>query len=215
MSAGAALAVLAVHRFCQRRQSARLLQVRGRYQFHDAYREVIRLRNGTRAWLRPVHPNDKALLVAGMEHLSPDSRYQRFHRAKTAFTNTELRYLTEVDGVNHFALGAGQVDGKGQTRTGLGVARFVRLPDDPSMAEAAVVVADEMQGLGRALFLRLIAAARERGVATVRCYVLGSNIAMRRLVAAVAPEATTATESETLVFDIPLTSTTNSPPQFY
>ena len=46
--------------------------------------------------------------------------------------------------------------------TGVGVARFVRAADDPTVAEAAIAVSDEMQhkGLGRQLTLTLARAAR-------------------------------------------------------
>src|SRR5215510_13319274 len=108
--------------------------------------------------------------------MSPQSRYLRFFTPKACLTEDELRYLTEIDQERHFALGASTVD----ERDGLGVARFIRLDGEPGVAEAAIAVVDEMhgQGLGSLLFMRLVAAARERGVERVRCEVLGSNLAM-------------------------------------
>src|SRR6185295_7010638 len=94
----------------------------------------------------------------------------------------------------HFALGAVSETGDGRGEPiGLGVARFIRLPDElgePITAEAAISVADIAQGkgLGRLLFLRLVAAAAERGIERFRCYVLGSNDSMAGLIEAVAPE---------------------------
>jgi GNAT superfamily N-acetyltransferase len=127
--------------------------------------------------LRFVRGDDKDLLRAGFERLSPESRYLRFHGVKTELTEAELRYLTELDGVRHFAIGAIVDD------AGLGIARMVQLDAEPGVAEAAITVLDEMQGkgLGSLLFRRLVAAAAERGIRKVRCLVLGSNTSMQDL----------------------------------
>ncbi len=57
---------------------------------------------------------------------------------------------------------------------GLGVARFIRDPDDPGVAEPAIAVVDAWQGrgVGRVLTDRLVDAARERGIRELRCTVL-------------------------------------------
>ena len=55
-------------------------------------------------WMRPIAPADKPLLQAGVAALSPESAYGRFLTGKSSLTPTELRYLTEVDGVDHIAL---------------------------------------------------------------------------------------------------------------
>jgi GNAT superfamily N-acetyltransferase len=56
----------------------------------------------------------------------------------------ELAYLTEIDHHDHEALVA--LDPA--TDEALGVARYVRLPADPTRAEAAVAVVDDWQGRG-------------------------------------------------------------------
>jgi hypothetical protein len=48
--------------------------------------------------VRPIAPEDKPLLVAGLQKLSARTVYRRFMSPKTRFTDAELRYLTEVDG---------------------------------------------------------------------------------------------------------------------
>jgi GNAT superfamily N-acetyltransferase len=156
------------------------------YFFDADYREVATLRDGTTCELRLVMPDDRALLRAGFMRLSEESRYARFLGPKTSLSEDELTYLTDVDQMNHFALGATR-DG-----AGLGIARFIRLPDEPTIAEAAVAVADEAhgRGLGKLLFLRLCAAAAERKVERFRCEVLGSNNKMKELVAAITPDRT-------------------------
>ena len=77
-----------------------------RYRFDDSYDEAVTLSDGQRVHLRLMQPSDKELLLAGFERLSPDSRYARFMAPKARLTEGELRYLTEVDGVDHFAMGA-------------------------------------------------------------------------------------------------------------
>ncbi len=134
--------------------------------------------------IRPIRPDDKAALRRGLECLSPESRHLRFLTPKPRFTSAELRYLTEVDGVDHVALVAVPADDPDRI---VGVARFVRLHDDSEAAEAAVTVADELQGqgLGRELGRRLADAARARGVRRFTATLLGENAASHRLFEAI------------------------------
>lgn len=159
--------------------------------FTADYVERAVLRDGTAVRLRLLTPEDKPLLLAGFQRMSPRSRYARFLAPKDTLSKDELRYLTELDQERHFALGAVAEDGDGRGEPiGLGVARFIRLPEAPATAEAAIAVADELhgRGLGKLLFLRLCAAAAERGIQRFRCEVLGSNTGMRNLIEDVSPE---------------------------
>jgi GNAT superfamily N-acetyltransferase len=158
--------------------------------------------------LRPLRPDDKERLRRGFERLSPESRYLRFFAAKQALTDAELRYLTEVDGTTHVAIGAARLEPDGSEGDGLGVARFIQLADEPGTAEAAVVVVDEVhgKGLGTLLFDQLVAAAVARGVARFRCDVLGENAAMMEMIEKIAPDRTMSVESGvvSIVFDLPV-----------
>jgi GNAT superfamily N-acetyltransferase len=140
--------------------------------------------------LRLIRPTDVDRLREGFARLSPDSRYRRFFAARSRLTDAELRYLTEVDGIDHFALALGLLDENGEEGDGVGIARFVRLADDPTIAEPALAVVDAMQGrgLGRLLLLRLIAAASERGITKFRSEFLATNTTIRELVEDVADE---------------------------
>jgi GNAT superfamily N-acetyltransferase len=62
----------------------------------------------------------------------------------------------------------------------MGVARYVRLADEPTVAEAAVTVVDRYQGrgLGTALLKLIVGSALANGITTLRNYVLASNTAM-------------------------------------
>lgn len=171
--------------------------------FTRDYLEHAVLDDGTRVALRLLTPEDKPLLAAGFERLSPASRYARFLVPKQRLTEAELAYLTEIDQENHFALGAVRDDDGDGPPVGLGLARFIRLPDRRS-AEAAIAVADEVQGrgLGRLLFKRLCAAAAERGVEQFRCDVLASNTSVRALIAQIAAERTSEDEAGVVTVDM-------------
>src|SRR5919106_5538278 len=124
---------------------------------------VLELERGARVLVRPIRPGDKEKLVNGLRQLSEESIRKRFLAAKPRFTAAELRYLTEVDGVNHIALVAVLEADPDQL---VAVARCVRLPDRPETAEMAIVVGDpwQGQGLGRALTRALADAAVAVGI---------------------------------------------------
>ena len=90
------------------------------------------LRNGTRVLIRPITADDKPLLVRGMAALSPQSARLRFLAPKHRLTLSELRYLTEVDHVNHYALVAVLAD---DPTTMAGVGRWVRDREHPDAVD--------------------------------------------------------------------------------
>ena len=141
---------------------------------------VFELDGGTRVLIRPIEPGDKEKLVNGLRQLSEESIRRRFLAAKPRFTTAELRYLTEVDGVNHIALVAVLEDDPEQL---VAVARCVRLPDRHATAEMAIVVGDpwQNQGLGRALATALADAAKAVGIRRFAATILGDNEPARRL----------------------------------
>lgn len=130
-----------------------------------------------RVTIRPIRPDDKARLSAGLSRLSPASAHARFLSPKPRFTSAELRYLTEVDGIDHVALALAEGDDI------IGVGRFVRSADDPTSAEVAVVICDALQGrgLGTMLGLALADAARQRGIEHFTATMLPDNVAALRL----------------------------------
>ena len=165
------------------------------------YEERTALRDGTPIVVRLLRPEDKQLLRAGFERLSPESRYARFFAPKQTLSEDELKYLCEIDQESHFAIGALRESEDG-TLTGLGIARFIKIAD--GVAEAAIAVADEMhgRGLGRLLFLRLCAAANERGITTFKCEVLGSNASMKHLLDAIVPDHDVTVTQGVMTFDL-------------
>lgn len=119
---------------------------------------LVVLRDGTTAELRPITPDDRALLKEGLRQMSEESRFARFGSGIASLRDAELRYLTDVDQIRHVAWGA-VID-----EEPAGVGRYI-LGDGPD-AEIAIAVVDRFQrrGLGRILFDALVASARASGV---------------------------------------------------
>jgi GNAT superfamily N-acetyltransferase len=141
------------------------------------------LPDGAPVLIRPIRADDKRLLSEGLERLSEESVQRRFLTPKRTFSRTELRYLTEVNGVDHVALVA-----EDPTDPALGliaVGRFVRLAEDPDAAEVAIVVADNWQGraLGSLLGGHLAHAARNRGIKLFTATMAAHNVPAHRLMA--------------------------------
>ena len=163
------------------------------------------LSNGARVTLRHIRPSDADELRRGFERLSSESRYRRFFSALGELTPERLRYLTEVDGVDHVAIVAVGTSPDLKNEVGYGVARFVRLADAPDVAEAALTVVDAMQhqGLGRILGLTLAEAARERGISHFRGETLATNAPVRQLLVDVGAEVRVESPNA-IVFDVAL-----------
>lgn len=143
----------------------------------------VRLRDGSRVTVRTIRPDDKALVSAGFERLSAESRYRRFLASMPELSTSALAYLTEVDHHDHEALLA--VDAHGN---GVGVARYVRR-EASDVAEAAVTVIDDWQGrgLGTALLDLLADRAREEGIGRFTALMLAQNTDMLGLLRGLAP----------------------------
>lgn len=126
--------------------------------------------------VRPVTVADRDQLVRGFEGLSEAARYQRFFTSVTRLTGSQLRYLTNLDQVDHFAWGAETTDGDG-----IGIARYVRTTSD--VAEAAFTISDHYQGRGLGSFLlrALMMVAASNGIDCFEMTMLADNIAMARL----------------------------------
>jgi len=130
------------------------------------------LRDGTRALLRTIEPEDRETLVAGFEQLSDESRYRRFLSPLPRLSSSQLRYLTEIDHHHHEAIIARSEEGEP-----MGVARYVRVDPHGDTAEVAVTVVDRWQsrGLGTALLERLTERARDEGVNRFTATALATN----------------------------------------
>jgi acetyltransferase len=145
-------------------------------------RERLALRDGRGVWVRPVHAGDAAAERAFFAALSPNSRRRRFHGAMAQLPMPVARAMTQVDFRHHVALvaEAGAADGAARL---VADARYVRADADAGVAEFAIAVADDWQGigLGRALLQRLGRHARLSGICTLTGSVLADNLPMLAL----------------------------------
>jgi RimJ/RimL family protein N-acetyltransferase len=129
--------------------------------------------------VRPLEPDDGALLEEIFDQLGPTSRYRRFLVPKHRLTSYELRVLTAVDHDHHEAvLAISTLDERP-----VGVARFVRGVDDPAVAEVAVEVVDSWhrRGVGTLLTEALVARALELHIQQLAAVLAHDNTAAVRL----------------------------------
>ncbi len=150
-------------------------------------REVV-LGDGTRLLLRLGTPGDRDELIAGFEHLSPESRHTRFFTPMPTLAPAVLDRLVDIDPDRHVAVAAldldrppgGDLDAEG---FGVGVGRYFVDAEDPSRAEVAVTVIDEYQGrgIGTVLLDALMAQAAHSGIGTFEALVLSRNEAVLKM----------------------------------
>ena len=135
----------------------------------------VPLRDGGRVVVRPITPEDRDALREGFARLSDASRRFRFLTSRASLSEHELDYLTIVDHRDHVAWVALDPD---NDMEGVGVARYVRVADDPKVAEPAVTVIDEYhrRGIGGILMALLAESAHANGIERFRAEVLGDNL---------------------------------------
>lgn len=145
------------------------------------------LPDGRQVRIRPIRSADKLLLVDGLERLSAESVHRRFLAPKPRLSRRELRYLTEVDMVDHVAYVVVREDHPDLV---VGVGRWVRDAEHPDEAEVAVVIGDDLQGmgLGTAVGRCLAVAAAERGIRRFTATILPDNAPAHRLFASINAE---------------------------
>jgi RimJ/RimL family protein N-acetyltransferase len=143
--------------------------------------EAVTLNSGRQVQIRPIRQDDGLRLKAAYAALSPRSKYQRFLAPKPYLTETDTNYLVNVDGVNHVALVATTSEPQEAI---VGVARLVRLREDPDSAEFAITIGDTYQGdgLGTAMLEQLADEAVERGITHFHATMLAENVAIHKLV---------------------------------
>jgi RimJ/RimL family protein N-acetyltransferase len=175
------------------------------------FREEHVLKTGERVVLRHIQPSDADALHRAFDQLSPESKYRRFFASMGSLDTKMMKYLTEVDGIDHVAIVALGESLDLKTERGLGVARFVRLPKAKDTAEIAVVVVDDMQkkGLGALLLSTAVVAAKERGITHFRGEVLAENRPVMTLLEEVGAKRVAAEGEGTVAFEIELAESEN------
>lgn len=147
--------------------------------------EQLVLRDGTKAWIRPILKSDRQIHAEGYENLSAESKYSRFLSPVPHLTEKLLdRLVDEVDGVDHVAYYLFLDEQEGPLPVAIG--RIVRDPESPAVADVAITVQDAYQGRGIATaLLQALIAHRPQGVTGLLTVVAADNHAslamLRRL----------------------------------
>jgi RimJ/RimL family protein N-acetyltransferase len=134
------------------------------------------LADGTPALIWSLLDSDAEMLQRGYAELSPASRRSRFLTELPELSDGLLRVLVDsVDGVDHVAVVLVALPPGGGARP-VGVARLVRYPGEPSVADVAVTVADAWQGRGAgAALMTAVLDRRPPGVTRLRTTVAADN----------------------------------------
>jgi RimJ/RimL family protein N-acetyltransferase len=146
--------------------------------------QLVELRDGTSALIRPIGPGDRDRLKEGFASASPESIFLRFLAPQPRLSGSQLTYLTAIDHVRHEAL----IAIAPETGQSLGTARYVRDQNQPETAEFAIGVGDRWMriGLGTALLRALLVRAHESGILRFTGVIHPDNAAIKRLVEKVA-----------------------------
>src|SRR3954471_8825353 len=119
-------------------------------------RRTHTLADGARVLVRPVEPGDRRLLAELLDRLGDESRYRRFLAHRSAFSDRELDYLTDVDHLDHEAQLAIDVC----PHAALDGAPYEH--DAPGTPELGVTVVDDWQGRGVGVCLLKVLVRRAR-----------------------------------------------------
>ena len=173
---------LRVHAYLAEATTIEDLERRARLPLHYPTELIdeVRLRDGRSVLVRPVLPLDASMHRAFVQSMSPATRRNRFHAGVADLPDPVLRYLTDVDHVDHLAL-VGEVDEAAGARA-VAEVRWVRRTDEPDAADFAIAIADDCQGsgLGNALLDMLQRSAAARGIDRLCGHVLRNNLRMSR-----------------------------------
>lgn len=136
---------------------------------------MIELGDGTNVHLRPIVPEDEALLHEAVAAMSERTVYLRFFSPIKRMSDVMAHRLAVVDYADRFAIVATTHRSTGKERIA-GVARYDRARDT-DVAEVAVAVIDEFQrrGLGGILLSELARIARAHGIRSFSLVVLPDN----------------------------------------
>jgi GNAT superfamily N-acetyltransferase len=144
------------------------------------YSATEALRDGSRVEIRALRPDDRAAVLAAVDHTSGKSLYRRFFAARRSFTESEIALFLNVDFTSHVALVAAVRHEDGGEEI-VGGGRYIML--QPGHAEAAFTVVDQYQGrgLGAVLLRHLAAVARDAGIHEFVAEVLPDNMPMLKV----------------------------------
>ncbi len=146
---------------------------------------TITTRDGRTLRVRHLSAPDAVLLERMFYRLSPQTIYRRFfiaaEHASPELVHKSAKRLAAINPQREAALVALADEQDGEEA--IAVARFARLPHNPRVAEASILVRDDYQGtgVGRKLMELLIAEARTSGLERLILLTHADNTAMIRL----------------------------------
>jgi L-amino acid N-acyltransferase YncA len=151
--------------------------------------------------IRPLERDDRERLAAAFAALGEETRRRRFLSSASRLSERDLDALTGIDHHGHEALAAVEP----HTGQIVGIARYIRLPNEPHAAEVAVAVDDGWQrrGIGRRLLTKLADRARAEGVTHLTAYVGSDNGPVRGWIARLGGVAV-AQDGDAILYSVPL-----------
>jgi RimJ/RimL family protein N-acetyltransferase len=145
----------------------------------STYSSFELLRNGRRIEIRALRPDDRADIVAAVDHMSVKSLYRRFFGIRRHFSEREIDFFLNVDFASHVVLVAVMRDA-GRAAIVAGT-RYIVV--HPGTAEVAFTVVDKFQGqgIGHVLMRHITSLAREAGLKELIADVLPENTPMLKV----------------------------------
>ena len=148
--------------------------------YPDEMEHWFELKDGKKAFMRPLKLSDEPMLRDLFYKLSPESVHYRFFRMIKAMPHEKLQEFLRVDYDADMAVVVlTDSDADGEI---IGIAHYSKEPRT-NFADAAFLVRDDQQGhgIGTALMNSLVDAAIERGIAGFMADVLVQNHGMLRI----------------------------------
>ena len=144
------------------------------------FEKWVKVRDGTRVFLRPIKSSDGEIWVELYNSLSSISKYYRFFSSNRVPSSKMIKKYTDIDYVKNFAIVA--IIEEDEKEKMVGVARYV-LDPPPDEAELAIVVADDWQnrGLGTKMLIHMLYIMIKRKIKKVHGDIFLENRSMLRL----------------------------------
>ena len=173
--------------------------------YPDEYEEWVTLKNGTRAFLRPLKLTDEAMLRAMFYQLSSESVHYRFFRILKSMPHEQLQEFLKVDYESDMAFV--MLTDNTEDAELVGIAHYRNNPRT-NFADAAFLVRDDWQGrgIGTVLIKALTDAARQHGIGGFTADVLAENIGMLRVFQKIGFPIESEMEEGTYVLRIPFST---------
>jgi GNAT superfamily N-acetyltransferase len=166
--------------------------------------QAIRLRDRSTLRLRNLRIDDRERLRAFFASCSQEAIRFRFLSSIKAPSDSLLDYLSDIDGYHHVALIVTR--GFDACETIVAEGRYAVFREQPSTADIAFIVLDEMQrrGIATLLLQQLSEIASRNGVCYFSADVLADNLPMLSLIRKTMIPSSRIVSSGVIHFEIPL-----------